>query len=217
MRPDQHEGHDPEQDEPVTCTLISPTGASINLGTFTLRNGRADWATPTTIDPHTLAQAQLALQHGHTFARATFIPTETSKGQEQDKDRGDSKDDTRQDLKGGKDKDNPVDPKDSIQGKDKGEPHDPPKDGGDASQEKAHTHGNAKTDSRRNNRATGVSADHIAEHLTGHPLPQHAHDYSKQDGDQQITSLGSDHHPGHHQHKSAHHGSAKVIHGSLLH
>jgi hypothetical protein len=67
--------------------LIPPKGAIIDLGTFTVRDGHADWAVPTTIDAHTLSQAQLTIEHGRTLARATFTTPQAGKTLDSDKDR----------------------------------------------------------------------------------------------------------------------------------
>lgn len=89
-----------DTDETVTCTLVPRTGGTISLGTFTLRNGRADWATSINIDAHTLAQAQLTIAHGHTVARAAFpvTPTSTQPGKDPIRDSSGNKNADHSDI-----------------------------------------------------------------------------------------------------------------------
>jgi hypothetical protein len=89
----------PDTDESVTCALITPTGTTINLGAFTLHNGHADWATPTTIDPNTLHDAQLTIQLGHTLARAAFTAPEQGKDPDHRLDRNKATDEAKERLK----------------------------------------------------------------------------------------------------------------------
>jgi hypothetical protein len=100
-------------DEPVTCTLVQRDGVSFPLGTFSLRNGHADWSAPTPIDSQSLAQAQLTVTHGHTLARASFAAPTTSQADSGHYDKNPNKSHDK-DTSKEKDKD-----KNPSQGKDK--------------------------------------------------------------------------------------------------
>lgn len=233
--PTHHTAHDQlnesEADVPVTCTLIPPTGATINLGTFTLRNGHGDWVTPTTIDPHTLSSARLTIQHGHTLAQATFStgspPVLAGKDPGQDKDRekdhskdrdrtdsdaqsgapGSKKDDTGTDSKDRGSRDAPTD-------KNKGEDH--RNAGGD------HTDGagtpvtrhepgiDTSTQNHREGRPGDLRA-RISGHLGDYASGGNHHNKGQHGGAQhRHNSSDVEHHGSHHQHNSDPQLSASV-------
>lgn len=59
-------------DDTVSCDLVRHDGSTVELGSFPLRDGHADWATPTQVDADTLAGAHLTARVGHTVGSAAF-------------------------------------------------------------------------------------------------------------------------------------------------
>jgi hypothetical protein len=217
-------GHD--GDEAVTCTLTSTSGATTDLGTFTLRDGRASWATPTSIDAHTLAQAQLTIGHGHTLARATFTLSQAVKTPDDSKDRNKAKDEARQDSKegskdggkdeareGAKDKDSPDDTKDATGDKsgDNDKDRKNHKRGGKNSDDGEHILAPRSAGSGDGHDGSAGLSGGITKHLSDHTPARGQHGSSRHDGGRHArTSAGGDHRGGHHPHGSNEHGSVTV-------
>lgn len=232
-------GHDlqgtADIDETVTCVLIPPTGGTINLGTFTLRNGHADWATSITIDARTLAQAQLTIEHGHTVARATFhataSPTSMQSGRAPDRESGGNKDGDHPDV--GTEKSKKGDTRDSAsqggtaakgQSRDKvsasGDQNGGIHTAGGGSLNPKHRHNTDQSNGKDRHGGPGDIRDVISSAVGDHSQPGDHRSHSQHDGNQQLdTSAGGGHQAGghgveHHQSDSGKGGAGKV---STLH
>jgi hypothetical protein len=202
----------------VRCTLIPSTGATINLGTFTLRNGRADWATPTTVDPHTLSRAQLTIEYGQALARATFVPAQETRDPDHDKNRGKTKDNVKQELKDDSRADEKDDRGKERPGNTTGSTKDTDQDSGDHKDRGGHPHNAehapATTQSNNGHQRDGSSgtSNKLINHLADHPPVGSHPDTNRQDLVRRgHPRTGTDDHNGDHQHHRAdHHGSVTV-------
>jgi len=62
----------------LTCELTNQDGSSVALGSFSLQDGHADWATQTPIDARSFDGAKLTTDTGVTLASARFSPQDAS-------------------------------------------------------------------------------------------------------------------------------------------
>jgi len=106
----------PPANTTVKCVLLRQDGPAVQLGTFALRDGRADWGAHTEVNSRTLAGAQLTTERGHVLASAHFVPPQRHGGTphegSSDRNRPDQSDQSDQPNRPGAD-----------QEKDKGDQH----------------------------------------------------------------------------------------------